>query len=962
MNDLDFKTVAAAALAEIDSLLAEWLPNGKYDGHEYVALNPNRADKRLGSFRINLNNGLWSDFACDAKGKDLIDLYAYLFCGGKKGQALRDVAERLRIGNFAPVQRERFVAEKTGKKERDSWLPIVPFDEDKLNHLEGSKSFQWARNGRKLGFRAVYRDASGAPLCVVQRFIDDAGGKSDLPFTWCKGKKSEESRWISRRVPDPQPLFGLDALAAAPDAPVLIVEGEKCKLAAADFFAARFVVISWLGGCNGWKKADWSPLAGRDVIIWADCDSKRVPLTVAEKKAGMLETDKPFLAWQHQGGMKAALGIGEKLHEMGCVVRFVDIPREPDVLPDGYDVADAIADNGAGMNAYDVVADENLLTYDSLIQEVSVAANPFPAPFPEKVAPNFQGVQGGEMQPENHENSAMLGGAVEIDAEKQGYYEWALKNLCKIDGKESFFCIPMCAIWGKREILAKLGRETYEHWFNDPRLPIIAKPKVDLLIERKRAEIIAQDPLYQADCNRYILIYGTTDVCDVQKMGYRGENGVMSTAALKAFMGKQRYEIWESSPNRLQVMKPDFGFFPFETFGISRDENGVAITEDGFVKLINTYNGLPFECSPDFDFESIRRKNLSFDELIFTFERCATIILSIKMLCNDDMKAMTWILNWIAHRVRFPTIKQDTALVVASPVQGAGKSLIFSRLMLRIFGQYGGVLGQADMESNFTAPYRDKMYICYEEVSSQRSRFDLAGQIKDQISGEKIRIEGKGKDAEFVQNFIGFVYLSNYRSPVVVERDDRRFMVIAPETKMPKDMAEMLAAEIDSDECVQEFVDLLYSLPLTYVDEQGKTVPFTAHTHPYDTPAKEAMKDWSAFPHEIFVKEWFGGELGLPVICCAAQTLFEVFNVWATRNKERHMTAGRFRANLDNLLGIKVYRTNVGGDKMYIVVPPENMMSGKVLRELVSVEHGLDRYYASHVSAFKSAANSYFYK
>lgn len=47
---------------------------------EWVAYNPNRNDKHLGSFRINLNTGKWADFAVsDAKGNNLAGLAVYIF-------------------------------------------------------------------------------------------------------------------------------------------------------------------------------------------------------------------------------------------------------------------------------------------------------------------------------------------------------------------------------------------------------------------------------------------------------------------------------------------------------------------------------------------------------------------------------------------------------------------------------------------------------------------------------------------------------------------------------------------------------------------------------------------------------------------------------------------------------------------------------------------------------------------
>ena len=54
------------------------LPNGIVEASEFVALNPTRLDKRLGSFRINVISGKWSDFATGDRGGDAISLYAYL--------------------------------------------------------------------------------------------------------------------------------------------------------------------------------------------------------------------------------------------------------------------------------------------------------------------------------------------------------------------------------------------------------------------------------------------------------------------------------------------------------------------------------------------------------------------------------------------------------------------------------------------------------------------------------------------------------------------------------------------------------------------------------------------------------------------------------------------------------------------------------------------------------------------
>ena len=74
-----FARVAAAALGHADVLARRWLPDGRREGAEWVAINPTRADHRKGSFKISLRTGRWSDFATGEAGGDLIALAAYLF-------------------------------------------------------------------------------------------------------------------------------------------------------------------------------------------------------------------------------------------------------------------------------------------------------------------------------------------------------------------------------------------------------------------------------------------------------------------------------------------------------------------------------------------------------------------------------------------------------------------------------------------------------------------------------------------------------------------------------------------------------------------------------------------------------------------------------------------------------------------------------------------------------------------
>lgn len=93
-SPVDFAAVNRAALRRVPDILARWLPGGHFEGREYVVRNPKRADRRAGSFKINIDTGRWADFASGDKGADLVSLAAYL-AGCGQVEAARQLAAML---------------------------------------------------------------------------------------------------------------------------------------------------------------------------------------------------------------------------------------------------------------------------------------------------------------------------------------------------------------------------------------------------------------------------------------------------------------------------------------------------------------------------------------------------------------------------------------------------------------------------------------------------------------------------------------------------------------------------------------------------------------------------------------------------------------------------------------------------------------------------------------------------
>lgn len=284
---MDFPSLNGRLLPSARSLLPSLFPFGKFRGREFVvgdlAGNPGE------SLSINMETGAWKDFASSERGgSDLISLYA-----ATKGLTQIEAARQLEQSIGATV-----VPAKSPRKPRQVVAPVprgTPACScDHWKHGEPSQVWD-------------YWDAEGQLLGHVARYDSPGQGKEIIPWTF-DGKKWGPGSW-----PSPRPLYGLDDLAARPDAPVLVCEGEK-SVDAGRKVAPQYVVVTWPGGARAWQKADFSVLNDRrDVLLWPDAD---------------------------RPGIDAMWGIGHALLKVCGSVKIII----PDDHSDGWDAADALAE------------------------------------------------------------------------------------------------------------------------------------------------------------------------------------------------------------------------------------------------------------------------------------------------------------------------------------------------------------------------------------------------------------------------------------------------------------------------------------------------------------------------------------------------------------------------------------------------------------------------------------------
>lgn len=183
-------------------------------------------------------------------------------CGGRDGSGGGGTGMSLlmRVKGWEFKEAARAVEDYLGvpqptRKTVTAKQPIKPPIDAAPPALDGA-SRQWC-----------YTDAVGEPLFWIQRVDRGNGDKWFRPKTWDGGN------WQATGWPTPRPVYNLAALHARPDAQVIVCEGEKAADRAQELFP-QLVAIAWPNGAQSVAKVDWSPLAGRSILLWPDNDDQ----------------------------------------------------------------------------------------------------------------------------------------------------------------------------------------------------------------------------------------------------------------------------------------------------------------------------------------------------------------------------------------------------------------------------------------------------------------------------------------------------------------------------------------------------------------------------------------------------------------------------------------------------------------------------------------------------------------
>ena len=343
-------------------------------------------------------------------------------------------------------------------------------------------------------------------------------------------------------------------------------------------------------------------------------------------------------------------------------------------------------------------------------------------------------------------------------------------------------------------------------------------------------------------CEHFVLIYSTDTVWD------GSERLQMKIANMGHAHGADMVRMWKSSERRRTVRLDDVVFDPTMTCDPET--------------TVNLYDGM-----------AMVPKEGNVDPILDLVRYLTSRAAEHEAECDEIMH---WLLCWLAYPLQHPGAKLRTAVVMHGD-EGAGKNFLFD-IMVAIYGKYGALVGQDELEDKFNDWRSCKMFVVGDEVSSRAELVHNKNRLKALITSPTVQINPKNLARREEKNQMNIVFLSNELQPLALDNSDRRYLVVyTPRAKDPDYYRKL--GEWRDNGGAEAFYHFLLTYPLDGF-------------HPYSpapmTAAKEALIEINRKSPEQFWAEWSSGELDLPYQACAVDQSYAAYLKWCQRTGDRY--------------------------------------------------------------------------
>jgi hypothetical protein len=234
-------------------------------------------------------------------------------------------------------------------------------------------------------------------------------------------------------------------------------------------------------------------------------------------------------------------------------------------------------------------------------------------------------------------------------------------------------------------------------------------------------------------------------------------------------------------------------------------------------------------------FDGLRASKLNFEmseaEINKTVE---PLITHLNLLTSGHSEYM---LKWLANIVQNPDRKSEIAPLLRDQGTlttcggGTGKNLFFEFFGAQILGEkyFITVGNNKDLYDNFNGLFENKLLVFVEEAKSDDNSKNI-DYLKSMITGKKSKTERKNAEAYNTKNFTNYIFTSNNRNPIQINKNDRRFCVFDVDISKRDNTEyfENLVSHIQKDTTAYAFYKYLMNLktyenPVQFAHNMPKT-------------------------------------------------------------------------------------------------------------------------------------------
>jgi len=235
-------------------------------------------------------------------------------------------------------------------------------------------------------------------------------------------------------------------------------------------------------------------------------------------------------------------------------------------------------------------------------------------------------------------------------------------------------------------------------------------------------------------------------------------------------IGKHSFvDLWIKDENRRNYKKVDFN-------PLSTDE-----------KIFNTFLGFKHD-----------------NEKPMNMKKIKPFINLISDLLNNEEESIKCFIDWCAWIRQRPNRKTNKAVVLYSEVQGVGKNTIII-LLQKIFSGYVGKIERIEeITAKFNTHLASKLFIYADEVQAKAR--EVREDLKNMITRDLMKVEGKGTNAYYMQDYSNYIFTTNNRDAFFIEASDRRFYMFNLTDKvMTEEKSRELYKLLDDAETIESF-------------------------------------------------------------------------------------------------------------------------------------------------------------